>query len=423
MSDVQPNLKQLVEELQPITTKWRQLGLFLDVPDDELEAIEEDKKNIHDKLYALCFKWLEVKRRVSWKDIVKALKKMKRLGLADRLEQKYVIVKHTTSSDLFASEQSESLRKSLQDKPVIVPMQTIDTMALQLHNALSSHNSEEALHLLSLLSNPHKVKYFPSNSTILHRAAWYGVLDIVQVLINEYQFDPHCVNDIGNTPLHYAAMNGQLNIIKYLITECHCNPLSKDKYGDTPLHYAAMNGQLNIIKYLITECHCNPLSKDKYGDTPLHYANTNRHQDVVQYLESIVTADRLLEAMKEGGGKMKPRNITMHGPPGAGKTSLKRVIIGLSPLPSEEQNATDIVENAVRAVSTDRITADGRRSVMLTEVDNEELIKMLARKVESHRVTSHQTQEPQHKPVSTVCVSVSVCVCLHMLIFLQLVWS
>ena len=257
----------------------------------------------------------------------------------------------------------------------------------QLLSALSSHNSEEALHLLSLLSNPHKVKY-SSDSTILHYAAWYGVLDIVQVLINEYQCDPHCVNDNGLTPLHDAAYNGQLN----------------------------------IIKYLITECHCNPLSKNKYGDTPLDHANLNSHQDAIQYLESVVS-DRLLEsslttAMKEGGGKMKPRNITMHGPPGAGKTSLKRVIIGLSPLPSEEQNATDIVENAVRAVSTDRITADGRRSVMLTEVDNEELIKMLARTVESHRVTS-QTQEPQHKPVSTVyvCVCLSVClsVCLYTL--------
>ena len=255
-----------------------------------------------------------------------------------------------------------------------------ESIEWQLLSALSSHNSEEALHLLSLLSNPHKVKY-SLNSTILHKAALYGVLDIVQILINEYQFDPHCVDD----------------------------------YGSTPLHYAAMYGQLNIIKYLITECHCNPLSKDKYGVTPLDDANERSHQDVVQYLESVVT-DRLLEsslktAMKEGGGKMNPRNITMHGPPGAGKTSLKRVIIGLSPLPSEEQNATDIVENAVRAVSTDRITADGRRRVMLTEVDNEELIKMLARKVESHRVTSHQTQEPQHKPVSTVCVCVCVCVC------------
>ena len=242
----------------------------------------------------------------------------------------------------------------------------------QLLSALLSHNSEKALHLLSLLSNPRKVKYY-HNSTILHKAAWCGLLDIVQVLINEYQFDPHCVDDSGDTPLHDAARS---------------------------------SGDLNLIKYLITECHCNPLSKTKYGYTPLDWANTDshRHQDVVQYLESVAT-DRLLEsslttAMKEGGGKMKPRNITMHGPPGAGKTSLKRVIIGLSPLPSEEQNATDIVENAVRAVSTDRITADGRRSVMLTEVDNEELIKMLA------GVTSHQIKEPQHKPVSTVCVCV-----------------
>ena len=107
---------------------------------------------------------------------------------------------------------------------------------------------------------------------------------------------------------------------------------------------------------------------------------------------------------------MKPHNITMHGPPGAGKTSLKRLIIGLSPLPPEEQNATDIVENAVRAVSTDRFIADGGRSVMLTEVDNKELIKMLARKIESH-----QTQEPQHKPVSTVSVCMLIA-CDHSII-------
>ena len=256
-----------------------------------------------------------------------------------------------------------------------------DEIKWKLLRALSFQDIEKILRLLKLLSNPHKVKYSSDNCTILHIAARCGMLDLVHVLINEYQFDPHCVNDHGATPLHYAASNGQVNVVKHLITEFHCNPLSKGKYG-TPLDYA-----------------------DAFGD-----------QDVIRYLKSVVTADRLLEsslttAMKEGGGEMKPHNITMHGPPGAGKTSLKRVIIGLPPLPSDEQNATDIVENAVRAVNTDRFTADGRRSVMLTEVNNEELIKMLARKVESHCVTSHQTQEPQHKPVSNLCVCVSECVC------------
>ena len=85
-----------------------------------------------------------------------------------------------------------------------------ESIEYQLLDALSSHNSEEALHLLSLLSNPHKVKYY-HNSTILHYAAWHGVLDIVQVLINEYQFDPHCVDDNGGTPLHNAAITGHLN--------------------------------------------------------------------------------------------------------------------------------------------------------------------------------------------------------------------
>ena len=253
-----------------------------------------------------------------------------------------------------------------------------DEIKRKLFSALSSHNTKEALHLLPLISNPRRVKYYSVNSTILHIAARYGLLDIVQVLINEYQFDPHCV----------------------------------DEDGDSPLHYAAFNGHLDVVKYLTTECHCDPLCKDKNGVTPLDRAITRGHRDIVQYLESVT--DRFLEsslaaAMEEGGGKMKPCNITMQGPPGAGKTSLKRVIIGLSPLPLEEQNATDIVENAARAVSTNQFTADGRRSVMLAEFDNEELIKMLARKVESHRVTRHQTQEPQHKPVSTVCLSVLMC--------------
>ena len=124
-------------------------------------------------------------------------------------------------------------------------------------------------------------------------------------------------------------------------------------------------------------------------------------------MESALT-DRSLEtclitAMKEGGGKIKPCNIIMHGPPGAGKTSLKRVIIGNSPLLPEEQNSTHVFENAVRAVGTSRLTADERGNVSLAEVDNQEIIKMLAKTVKSHH---QQTQEEsQYKQVSTMCVS------------------
>ena len=108
--------------------------------------------------------------------------------------------------------------------------------------------------------------------------------------------------------------------------------------------------------------------------------------------------------MKEGGGKMKTCNTILHGPPGVGKSSLKRLILGQPPLPKEKQNATNIVETAARALSTDRYTAKGRK--LLAEVDNTEMIKMLAKKAESLRLNSHKSQHHDithhHIPVSAI---------------------
>ena len=90
MSDIQPNLEDLIEELQSIRPAWKQFGLFLGISKDELEAIDENKRNVEDKLYALLYKWPQMKPRGTWKDIVNALKKIERLDLAGRLEEKYI---------------------------------------------------------------------------------------------------------------------------------------------------------------------------------------------------------------------------------------------------------------------------------------------------------------------------------------------
>ena len=110
--------------------------------------------------------------------------------------------------------------------------------------------------------------------------------------------------------------------------------------------------------------------------------------------------------MREGGGKMKPCNITLHGPPGVGKTSLKRVILGQPPLSKEKQNGMPIIENAARAVNTSRFTANGKK--LLAEVNNHDLIKMLAKKAKSIHLNRKKPKEPdstqqqQHILVSVI---------------------
>ena len=76
--------------------------------------------------------------------------------------------------------------------------------------------------------------------------------------------------------------------------------------------------------------------------------------------------------MAEGGGELKHLNTVLHGPPGSGKSSLKRAILAEDPLPEEKQNSTNILENAVRAVSMDRLKS-------FDIITNEDLVELLAK--------------------------------------------
>ena len=106
--------------------------------------------------------------------------------------------------------------------------------------------------------------------------------------------------------------------------------------------------------------------------------------------------------MAEGGGELKHLNTVLHGPPGSGKSSLKRAILGEDPLPEEKQNSTNILENAVRAVSMDRLKS-------FAIITNEELVELLAeamlneiKKVKESKSTAADSGNKPVPKVSTI---------------------
>ena len=84
-----PKLKDLLNELDEVKTKWRAIGRQLEVPESTLETIEkENKDDIGEALAKMLHAW-EQKKTPSWKEIIMALRtrSVKKYRLADNLER------------------------------------------------------------------------------------------------------------------------------------------------------------------------------------------------------------------------------------------------------------------------------------------------------------------------------------------------
>ena len=103
-----------------------------------------------------------------------------------------------------------------------------------------------------------------------------------------------------------------------------------------------------------------------------------------------------VKAMAEGSGNLEHLNIVLHGPPGSGKSSLKRAVLGEDPLPQVEQNSTGIMENAVRAVSMDRMKS-------FTVITDKDLLELLAASMK-HCAQQKSSQEQMSADVSDTSV-------------------
>ena len=110
--------------------------------------------------------------------------------------------------------------------------------------------------------------------------------------------------------------------------------------------------------------------------------------------ETTISYTKLVQrAMREGRTKLLIIKALITGPPGVGKTCIRRLLLGLPPPPS--RTSTPLATRATRAISFYRIKADGSGDVTWTELDGDTYLKYIAEEVKMIELNPSRAVPPQ----------------------------
>ena len=123
-----------------------------------------------------------------------------------------------------------------------------------IHEAAESGHNDILSYLLSESIGFDKNELTSHGSHILHLAAYRGKESTVKFIIDKYDIsvDIRTTNS-KCTPLILAARNGHLDIVKLLIEEYNAEINAFDYSGSTALHRASGWNQPHIIEYLVCD--------------------------------------------------------------------------------------------------------------------------------------------------------------------------
>ena len=154
--------------------------------------------------------------------------------------------------------------------------------------------------------------YDASGNMPLHEACKCTNVEVVTILVEEFQCDKAVQNSDGELPLHLACRVQSLEIVE-IVTSVY-DATVQNNAGETPLHVACKYGQMDIVNYLTEKCVCDHTIQDSssklavhyacayslemveqvsdcdlecgtsHGVTPLHVASLYRKLDIVRYL-------------------------------------------------------------------------------------------------------------------------------------------
>ena len=168
------------------------------------------------------------------------------------------------------------LNKDLSDHSIV--------LALELLNRYEEHIS--AVSLLEQVSSPEFIKPLATSPRFsgLHCASFFGIVELVTILIHDEGYEGDQQDCTGRTPLAWAAENGHEGVVNLLLGQGNVNPNRPEMDGNEPLSCAAINGHDGVVKLLLERENVDPNRRNNDGGTPLVRAAFYGHEGVVKLL-------------------------------------------------------------------------------------------------------------------------------------------
>ncbi|CAH1397491.1 unnamed protein product [Nezara viridula] len=168
-----------------------------------------------------------------------------------------------------------------------VELFTSNNSIIQIRNATAMHVAsfyglKDLVRLLISYNASLELRDRPLRHSPLHYACENDHVEVVKLILNSTSIkSPADIN--GTTPLHIACRKGLLPIAKLLLSDPPAAVNQADNSGYTALHLAAMNGSLEIAELLLT-LNADKEAKTLDFKTPLHIAAREGHEDIVRIL-------------------------------------------------------------------------------------------------------------------------------------------
>jgi ankyrin repeat protein len=109
-----------------------------------------------------------------------------------------------------------------------------------LQYAVAGNHVEVTSYLSSFTSEQGEQYESNAGLTSIHRAAMYGSIESLKLLLDANKISPHAFTNNGSAALHLACQRGHLAAAKMLIERCGSEIDIQNDYGITPLMHACI---------------------------------------------------------------------------------------------------------------------------------------------------------------------------------------